>query len=142
MARTGEQIVTDILNLVRETSLPSIIGGGIYREGLRPRDSKAEDMVITYTTADAEQFQTGVATINIYVPDIAYRTGHGDYILVKDGARCDAIEKAALEAVKVMSAAAKSNYLFKLRDAIHTQRDEEINQSFVVIRLGFKYFIN
>lgn len=135
---TGQQIVTDIIALLRETTLPDFIGGEIYREGNRPRNSSAEDLVVIFTAADAEQFQSGVVTLNIYVPDLP--TGDNGVNLV-NSARCEEIEAAARDAVLSLKAS-RSNYLFRLRDAIHTERDQDTDQSFVVVRLGFKHISN
>lgn len=135
MTRTGQQIITDIIWLLRGTPLTDAIGGGVYRGGTRPLDSRAEDLVVIFTTADAGQFQRGVVTLNVYVQDIL---AGKDGIAVTDSARCEELEVIAQETVDMLTAR-RSNYIFKLRDAIHTQRDEEIGQSFIVVRLGFKY---
>lgn len=138
MMVTGQKVITDVIALLRQTELPSVIGGGIYRQGTRPRDSRAEDLVVIFTTGDAGQFQKGLVTLNIYVPDIGAVGSDG--VNYEDSARCEEIEAAALKAVESLRAY-KSDYLFRLRDAIFTQRDESINQSFVVVRLGFKYIV-
>lgn len=134
---TGQQIVTDIIALLRETGLPSFIGGGVYREGNRPRDSRAEDLVVIFTTADAEQFQSGVVTLNIYVPDLPETTNGVGLV---DSARCEAVEAATSEAISSLKAH-RSDYLFRLRDAVHTERDQDTGQAFVVARLGFKHIV-
>lgn len=134
--RTGQQMVTDVMALLRGSVLLETINGGLYREGTRPRDSVAEDCVVIFTTADADQFQSGVVTLNIYVPDLLIGN---DGVRLVDSARCEEIEVAAKETYDSLTAAV-SDYKFKLRDAIHTQRDEELNQSFVVVRLGFRYY--
>ncbi len=134
--KTGQQIVTDIMYLLRNTALVDGINGNLYRLGTRPRDNSAEDCVVIFTTADAEQFQSGVVTLNVYIPDLLIGD---DGVRLVDSARCEAVEILAQETVDYLTASV-SNYKFKLRDAIHTQRDEEINQSFVVVRLGFKYY--
>lgn len=134
--KTGQQMVTDVIALLRGTDLVAQISGEVYREGTRPKDSTAEDCVVIFTTADAEQFQNGVITLNIYVPDLMI--GNNGVRLV-NSARCEEIESMAQTAYEELTAAV-SDYKFKLRDAIHTQRDEDINQSFVVVRLGFRYY--
>lgn len=134
-ARTGQQIITDMIGLLRQTDLPSVIGGKVYRAGTRPRDSRAEDLVVIFTTADAEQFQQGVVTLNIYVPDMP-NSANG--VSLEDSARCAELEAACFLAIESLRAN-KSDYLFSLKEAIHTQRDTEIGQSFVVARLRFKY---
>ena len=133
--KTGQQIITDIIALLRGTSLVENVNGDIYRPSTRPRDSKAEDIVVNFTTADAEQFQSGVVTINIFVPFIP-TSQNG--VLIPDSARCEEIEELAKDFFRALTARV-SNYKFKLRDAIHTAEDDEIDQSFVVIRLGFTF---
>jgi len=142
MTKTGKEIEGDILALLRNSYIvagrgtASGIGGGVYRDGLRPRDSVAEDMVVIFTTADAEQFQQGVVTVNIYVPDLLNRING---VTAENGARCEEIERLAQDTVDWLKAD-KSEYLFSLERAIHTTRDHEISQSFIVVPLRFKRF--
>lgn len=133
--KTGQQVITDIIELLHGTSLAGGVNGDIYRPGTRPRSSKAEDIVVNFTTGDAEQFQGGVATINIFVPHIPTNQNG---VLVPNSGRCEEVEDLAKEFVKSLTARV-SNYKFKLRNAIHTNESDEINQSFVVIRLGFTF---
>ena len=106
MAKTGKQIQSDVLALLKSSTLPSIISGKVYRKGCRPRDSKAEDAIVIFTTGLPGQIQTGVVTINIYCPDIdPYENG----VLVEDGQRCETLEKAAADWVDSLTAAV-SNY--------------------------------
>ena len=84
MAKTGKQIQSDVLALLKSSTLPSIISGKVYRKGCRPRDSKAEDAIVIFTTGLPGQIRTGVVTINIYCPDIdPYENG----VLVEDSQR-------------------------------------------------------
>lgn len=90
MAKTGKQIQSDVLALLKSSSLPALISGKVYRKGYRPRDSKAEDAIVIFTAGLPGQVQTGVVTINIYVPDIdPYENG----VLVENGQRCETLEK-------------------------------------------------
>lgn len=134
--KTGHQVQTDVYNLLKGSSFVAGLSGGLYRQGTRPRDSRLEDCVVIFTTADAEQVQEGVVTLNVYVPDIyPYASG----LPVEDIARCEEVE-GALQGWVDAQTAGVSDYLFKLKSAIHTQRDEEIHQSFVVARLSFRIF--
>lgn len=133
---TGYQIVDDVIGLLKGTPVVSEAKGGIYHGGQRPRDSQKEDIVVIYTTADAGQFQSGVVTVNVYVPDI--RSSHRG-VLVTDIRRCGVIEAALRSSVDSLTAD-KSGYLFELREAVHTQRDDDIQQSFVVAHIGFKHY--
>lgn len=134
--KTGHQIQTDVYNLLRGSSFVEGLSGGLYRQGTRPRDSRLEDCIVIFTTADAEQVQEGVVTLNVYVPDIyPYTNG----LPVENIARCEELEGLLQEWVDSLTAGV-SDYLFKLKSAIHTQRDEDIHQSFVVARLSFRLF--
>ena len=134
--KTGHQIQTDVYNLLKGSAFVAGLSGGLYRQGLRPRNSKLEDCIVIFTTADAEQVQEGVVTLNVYVPDI-YPYDNGTP--VEDVARCEAVE-ADLQSWVNAQTAGVSDYLFRLKGAVHTQRDDEIHQSFVVARITFKLF--
>lgn len=133
---TGQRAVSDILTMMRQTSLLASVNGQLYRAGTRPRGSEKEDITVAFTTADAEQFQTGVVTVNVFVPDLAGVMGDGTWI--EDSARCETLEQIAKESIEEMKAM-HSNYLLSLQNAIYTQREENIHQSIVVIRIRFKY---
>lgn len=140
--RTGKEIEGDIFRLMRSSfivtgkdGVPGI-GGKVYRAGQRERDSKAEDMIVIFTTATSTQVQEGVVTLNIYVPDIYPKTG----IPRENGKRCEEIERLAQDSIDALTAD-KSNYLFRVERSrvIHTLRDEALHQSFVVVPIYFKY---
>lgn len=140
MKKTGQQIITDVIALIRESVLVTDangVNGEIYRPGTRPRNSVSEDIVVIFTTGDGAQFQSGVVTLNVYVP---YFNNGQNGVMVPDSERCEAIEALAQETVDGLKAY-RSDYRFSLRETIHTQEEDEINQSFVVVRLGFS-FIN
>ena len=135
--KTGHQIETDIYGFLKESDFVGALTGGLYRKGQRPPDSRLEDCVVIFTTADGEQIQRGTVTINVYVPDIyPYKNG----VPVENIARCEEIEGLLQTWLDSMTAEV-SGYLFHLKAAIHTQREETIHQSFVVARIDFKYFV-
>lgn len=134
--KTGSEIQGDVYSMLLESGLASMITGKVYRNGYRPRDSREEDAIVTFTAGLPDQIETGVVTVNVYVPDI---DPYGDGVHVKDGARCEAIERAAAEWVASLTASV-SNYRFGLNQTIYTERDYETHQHFIVIRLGYKYF--
>ena len=136
MAKTGKQIQGDIYQLFKDSTLYTMISGNVYRRGYRPRDSRLEDAVVIFTTGMPDQIQMGVVTVNIFVPDIdPYDNG----ILVEDGERTEIIERLAADWVDSLSADI-SCYRFKLMQTIYTEKEAEINQHFVVVKLAYKYF--
>lgn len=138
MAKTATQIQGDVYQLLKNSTLCSMISGDVYRKGMRPRDSKLEDAVVIFTTGLPDQIQTGVVTINIYVPDIdAYNNG----VMVENGMRSSQLELLAAEWVDSLKAGV-SNYKFRLQQTIYTEEDAAIKQHFVVVKLRYRYFGN
>lgn len=134
--KTGKQIEGDIYQMLKDSTLSTMISGGVYRKGLRPRDSKLEDAVVIFTGGFPNEIQTGVVTVNIYVPDIApYENG----VLTEDGARTEEIEVFAKEWVKSLTLD-RSCYKFRLSQTIYTEEEPTIHQHFVVVKLAYSYF--
>lgn len=134
MAKTAKQVQTDIIELIRNSEIAADISGEVYRNGYRHRDSRLEDIVVTFTTGLPDEIQTGVVTINVYVPDI---DPYGNGVLVEDGERTEALEILSQKWVDSLMGSG-TNYVFKLRQTIYTEAEQDINQHFVVIKLGYK----
>lgn len=136
MAKTSKQVQGDVYRLLKDSTLYTLISGEVYRNGYRPRDSRKEDAVVIFTTGLPDEIQTGVVTVNIFVPDIdPYNNG----VWVEDGARTEELEKLADAWVDSLTAEV-SNYKFKLQQTIYTEEDKDIRQHFVVVKLKYKYF--
>lgn len=136
MAKTSKQVQGDIYRLLRDSTLYTMISGEVYRSGNRPRDSRKEDAVVIFTAGLAGQIQTGVVTINLFVPDI---DPWGNGVRVEDGERTEELEKLAQAWVDSLTAEV-SCYRFKLQQTIHTSEDEDIHQHFIVVKLAYEYF--
>ena len=138
MAKTGKQVQGDIYRLFKGSTLYTMISGDVYRNGYRPRDSRLEDAVVTFTAGLPDQIQTGVVTVNIFVPDIdPYDNG----VFVEYGRRTEELERLAQAWVDSLTAAV-SCYKFKLMQTIYTEEEAEINQHFIVVKLAYEYFGN
>lgn len=136
MAKTSKQVQGDIYRMLKDSSFSSMISGEVYRQGYRPRDSRKEDAVVIFTTGLPNQIQTGVVTVNIFVPDIdPYNNG----LMVEDGERTEQIERLAGQWVESLTTD-KSCYKFKLQQTIYTEEEAEIKQHFVVVKLRYEYF--
>jgi hypothetical protein len=138
MTKTAKQIQGDIITLLKDGIIANTVSGGIYRatpeSSYRPRDSKKEDVLVVFTTGDAEQIQSGIFTIKIYIPDIE---NPNNGILQEDGHRCEELEIIAALWVDSLTAD-KSDYKFKLQQTIYTETESEINQHFVVVKLKYE----
>jgi hypothetical protein len=133
MTRTGQQVENDVYGLLKNSSLKSFINGEVYKYGMRPRDSKAEDAIVKFVTGLDDEIQTGVVVVNIYVPNIdAFENG----VTVRNIARCAEIEIKATEWITSLTAGT-TEYLFSLAQTIYTEEEPEINQHFVTVRIKF-----
>lgn len=136
MAKTGKQIQGDIYRLLRASDLSAIVSGKVYRNGTRPRDSKTEDIIVTFTTGLPTEIQEGVVTINIFVADIdPFENG----VMIENGERTAELEQVAQNWVDSLSAS-QSDYLFDLQQTIYTENEPDIHQHFVVIKLHYRLF--
>lgn len=134
--KTSRNIQGDVWQMLQGSDLQQSITGSVYREGMRPRDSRLEDAVVIFTSGSAAQIQEGVITVNIFVNDIDL-WGNGQY--VEDGSRCEEIEGLAQQWADTLTAD-RSLYYFELADAISTNHDADLRQSFVVVRLRYRYY--
>lgn len=136
MAKTGKQVQGDIYRLLRDSTLYTMVSGEVYRNGTRPRDSRKEDIIVTFTTGLTSEIEEGIVTVNIYCPDIdPYENG----VFVEDGQRTETLERLANEWVNSLSADV-SCYLFDLQQTIYTEAEPDINQHFVVVKLHYRYY--
>ncbi len=136
MAKTSKQVQGDIYRLLRGSELAAGISGDVYRNGMRPRDSRMEDAVVIFTTGLPDQIQTGVVTVHIYVPDI---DPFGNGVLVEDGDRTEELEMLAQRWADSLTPAV-SCYKFRLQQTICTEEEVEISQHFIVVKLKYEYF--
>lgn len=134
MQKTSKQIQGDVFSFLRDSTLSTMISGGVYRQGMRPRDSRKEDAIVIFSTGIPGQIQEGSVVINIYVPDI---DPWGNGVFVENGARTEALEWAAQEWVESLTYD-RSIYKFRLQQTIYTEDEPSIKQHFIVVKLAFK----
>lgn len=136
--KTQSDIEGDFYTLLRESPVASLISGDVYRATYRPKDSRLEDAVVIVTATQTGQVQTGVVTINVYVPDTPDATGD----LVKDGERCATLERALQDWVDTSLTAARSSYRIEQQGAVSSVSAEPDNlpMHFVVAMLRYDYF--
>lgn len=132
---TAHQVQSDIMALLADSELCAEVSGKVYRNGYRPRDSRQEDIVVTFVTGTPAQVERGAVTLNIFVPDI---TPYNDGVYVEDGRRTSQIEVIADGWVQSLTAA-RNNYKFRLLRTISTDVDEAIHQHFVTVQLEYRF---
>lgn len=133
---TSKQVQGDVYRLLKNSPLAGLISGDVYRKDMRPRDSRKEDAVVIFTSGLSDQIQTGIVTVNIFVPD---RDGDASGVREENGQRCEDLEKAAAAWVKSLTAD-RSCYRFQLAETIYTETDRETDQHFVVVKLKYQFY--
>lgn len=136
MAKTSKQVEGDIYQLLKDSTLYTMISGEVYRRGMRPKDSQLEDAVVYFIAGIPAQIQTGVVSVLIFVPDI---DPNDDGVFVEDTERTEQIERYAQEWVDSLTAEV-SCYKFHLEQTIQTSEEADIHQHTVEVRLGYSYY--
>jgi hypothetical protein len=132
--KTAKEIQGDVIGLLKNSGLAGTVNGRVFREGYRPRNSRAEDIVVIFTTGLPGQLHVGVVTVNVFIPDIEDQDSG---VAVENGRRCGELEVACSDWVESLTTAV-SDYRFTLQQTIYTENDAEIKQHFVVIKLKYE----
>lgn len=138
MMKTGHDIQDEIYGLLKHSALENAVSGEVYKNGYRPRDSRLEDIVVTFTQSTAGQIQEGIVTVNVYVPDIdPYNNG----VWVEDGARTAELEHSVLRWFERIDRSSTDLRLEAERPPF-TMEDSGARQHFVTLRIRFMYLDN
>lgn len=133
MEKTEKQIEKDVFRIIRDSELKAVIGGVAYRDGMRPKNAKTEDIVVKFLTGIDGQEQSGIVLIHIYVPNIKSPSGDGE--LVPNITRIDQLE----EIVNSMVSSLESDeYLFEKDETPRSYPADDIEQYFINIRLHYR----
>lgn len=135
--KTSAQIEKDFYRLVKSSAIASSIGGNVYRDGTRPRNSKSEDAVVTFVAGLDGQIQDGVVVVNVFVPKKPFGK---DTDPVKDVARCDALEQLLRDWLDTHPGFPEYNLSEKDRPTIKTCDDPATGETFVHARIKFRRY--
>lgn len=133
--KTGTQIEKDFYRLVKASPIASAIGGSVYRDGTRPRNSKAEDAVVIFVAGLDGQIQDGVVVLNVFVPKKPFGE---DTDPVKDIGRVDALEQIIRNWMLCQPGAPE--YLFDIgkQPTIKSYEDPQTGETYVHTRIKFR----
>lgn len=137
---TESQVMQDVRKMLTASTLAENISGEVYlsdaETSTRPRDSRKEDAEVIFVTGSAEQIQTGVVLVKVYVIDVdPYDNG----VLVADYQRLSEVQTLAQQWVESLSAE-KSCYRFSLQQTINSGAEPDISQHYVAVRLHYDYY--
>jgi len=133
MEKTEKQIEKDVFRIIRDSELKAVIGGVVYRDGMRPKNATTEDIVVKFLTGIDGQEQSGVVLVHIYVPNIKSPSGDGE--LVPNITRIDLLEE---KANSLLSSLEDTEYLFEKDGTPRSYPAEGIEQHFINVRLYYK----
>lgn len=140
MMKTAKQIQEDVIDLLRGSTLREQVTGGVYPGGLRPRDSRREDIEVIFTLGNPGQIESGVVTINVFCPDVP--EGFTPGAKVENARRTREIERLLAEWVETLTPATTGGYLFTPANTILTLPEEETDQHFTSVKLRYRYYDN
>lgn len=128
--KTEKQIEKDIFRIIKASPINTMIGGTLYRKGMRPRNAKTEDAVVAFLSGLDGQFQAGVVLLNIYVP----MTQNASSDKITDISRVETLEAAVKDFFDECS---EVNYLFELRETPYSEDLDEIEQTRINVRIHY-----
>lgn len=67
--KTSIDIASIVYKIIKKSDVSNITGGGVYL-GVRPFNSKKNDVVVNTLTLDNEQLQFGIINVRIYAQNI------------------------------------------------------------------------
>lgn len=127
---TANEIERYFKTKVEDSMLGQEIGGDVYRSGMRPDGSGAEDIIVKFLSGSDGQRQTGIVIVNVYVPDADY---YGKK--VEDKVRIGVLEALANELPQSMN----DEGLHVWKDVTPTTNSvDDIKQHVLTIRLNFE----
>lgn len=138
--KTAKEIQEDVIDLLKGSTLREQVTGGVYPGGLRPRDSRREDIEVIFTLGNPGQIESGVVTINVFCPDVP--EGFTPGAKVENARRTREIERLLAEWVETLTPATTGGYLFTPANTILTLPEEETDQHFTSVKLGYRYYDN
>lgn len=140
--KTESEIINDLVRLVKESALGTMIGGEVYPEGGRPRNSKAQDVTVSLSEVSelyGGLLQSGICTVNVYVVNKAATPAQ---TLLPDTERIAEVEGILQTWVESLKER-QSCYLIWQRDPVgHDYVTTPFPQFFAFIRLNFTLIPN
>ena len=133
--KTATQIEKDFYLLVKNSPIATAIGGQVYRDGTRPRNSKAEDAVVAFVAGLDGQIQDGVVVVNVFVPKKPFGK---DTEPVKDIARIDALSQIIRDWLDTRPGSPEYLLPKKDRPTIKDYEDPQTGESYIHTRITFK----
>lgn len=135
MYKTTQDIEDDFYKALLQTELIKSVEGKLYKKGMRPVDSKKEDVTLIVTTLDSAQYQTGVVTLLIYVNGTDLYQSQ----TVPDKKRIKTLSRAAVDVLDELKPIMKDYDGLSFFQAVTNDYDVETEQYFISAKIMFRY---
>jgi hypothetical protein len=135
MFKTQQDIEDDFYNALKDSTLVNAVNGKLYKHGLRPINSKKEDITLIVTTIDSAQWQTGVVTLLVYVNGVDLYKSQ----LVPDKQRIKELSTTMLGIIDELKASMTNYDGFNFFQAVTNDFDVETEQFFISTKITFRY---
>lgn len=135
MYKTTQDIEDDFYKALLQTELIKSVEGKLYKKGMRPIDSKKEDVTLIVTTLDSAQYQTGIVTLLIYVNGTDLYQSQ----TVPDKKRIKTLSRAAVDALDELKPIMKDYDGLSFFQAVTNDYDVETEQYFISAKIMFRY---
>lgn len=135
MYKTQQDIEDDFFTALKDTELVHSVSGKLYKDGMRPEDSKLEDINLKVTTLDSEQYQAGVISIVVYCNGIDLYKSQ----VVPPKQRIKELSSLLLNIRDELASTMKEYDDFKFFMSITNDFDTYTEQYFVSTKISFRY---
>jgi hypothetical protein len=136
MRKTWSDIETDFYHAVKKTALAHAINGDVYKFGIRPKNSKKEDVIIKVSALNASQVQEGTVAIMVYLQPLKK---HSDGWIVPDKRRISEIETLVDALPEELLPLMPEYDGIKLFDGVGNYAEPDTEEFFVSVKIKFNY---
>lgn len=134
---TDNDVIQDLYLKLVEGGIGNLITGNFYLK-FKPFNSKLEDCVVSFISGRDGQIQTGIVTVNIFVPNVtAYDQGGFG---VENYERTEAITKLLNDIVHNDEIMSKGHFYWEPNTMVSTFKEEkaDYHAHFVNVQLLFQ----
>lgn len=134
MRKTWSDIEQDFYNAIKQTELAHTVNGGVYKFGIRPKNSKKEDVIIKVSALGAKQLQEGTVTVMVYLQPLAK---HSDGWIVPNKQRIAEIERLVDQLPEELMPLLTEYNGLKLFDGVGNYTEPDTEEFFVSVKIKF-----
>ena len=133
--KNAQQMAVILYQMTEGSDLKSSVGGQVFKTKL-PDAWKGEAVALNVITINDEQFQKGVANVNIYVPDVTENIGGAFEQMPNE----DRLDQLSVLAIALFEDVVTSNCRFRISNISGPIAEIEAKRHYVNHRIDFEFF--